>query len=61
MAQRELTPADYLAMLRRHWVMILILPLVGPRSATACRAFYRRYKSQTLVLVEQPSVPDRIS
>ena len=24
--QRELTPADYIAMLRRRWVLIVILP-----------------------------------
>ncbi len=27
--QRELTPADYIAMLRRRWVLIVVLALVG--------------------------------
>ena len=58
MAQRELTPADYMAMLRRHWVLIAILALVGPPLAYGVsRVSADRYKSQTLVLVEQPSVP----
>ena len=58
MAQRELTPADYLAMLRRHWVMILACTLVGgPLAYGVSRVLPVKYKSQTLVLVEQQSVP----
>jgi polysaccharide chain length determinant protein (PEP-CTERM system associated) len=58
MAQRELTPADYLAMLRRHWVMILVLTIVGgPLAYGVSRLLPVKYKSQTLVLVEQQSVP----
>jgi polysaccharide chain length determinant protein (PEP-CTERM system associated) len=58
MAQRELTPADYLAMLRRHWVMILVCTLVGgPLAYGVSRVLPVKYKSQTLVLVEQQSVP----
>ena len=58
MAQRELTPADYLAMLRRHWVMIVICTLVGgPLAYGVSRVLPVKYKSQTLVLVEQQSVP----
>jgi polysaccharide chain length determinant protein (PEP-CTERM system associated) len=58
MTQRELTPADYLAMLRRHWVMILILTVVGgPLAYGVSRLLPVKYKSQTLVLVEQQSVP----
>jgi len=58
MAQRELTPADYIAMLRRHWVMILVLTVVGgPLAYGVSRLLPVKYKSQTLVLVEQQSVP----
>ena len=58
MTQRELTPSDYLAMLRRHWVLILILALVGPALGYGVsRVLPSRFKSSTLVLVEQPSVP----
>ena len=58
MTQRELTPADYLAMLRRHWVLIVVLTLIGgPLAYGVSRFLPNRYKSQTLVLVEQPTVP----
>src|SRR3984885_4745466 len=58
MAQRELTPADYLAMLRRHWILILVCTLVGgPLAYGVSRLLPVKYKSQTLVLVEQQSVP----
>jgi polysaccharide chain length determinant protein (PEP-CTERM system associated) len=58
MTQRELTPSDYLAMLRRHWVMIVILAVIGPPLGYGVSKFLpNRFKSTTLVLVEQPSVP----
>ncbi len=58
MAQRDFTPADYVAMLRRRWVMIVILALVGPPLAYGVSRFLpSRYKSQTLVLVQEPTVP----
>jgi polysaccharide chain length determinant protein (PEP-CTERM system associated) len=58
MAQREWTAADYLAMLRRHWVMIVICTLVGgPLAYGVSRFLPVKYKSQTLVLIEQQSVP----
>jgi polysaccharide chain length determinant protein (PEP-CTERM system associated) len=58
MAQRELSPADYVAMLKRHWVMVLICTLVGgPLAYGVSRVLPVKYKSQTLVLVEQQSVP----
>ena len=57
MAHRELTPADYIAMLRRRWVLILVLTVIGPPLAYGVSQFLpSRYKSQTLVLVQQPSV-----
>src|ERR1700674_3726466 len=61
MTQRELTPADYLAMLRRRWVLILVLTLVGgPLAYGVSRFLPSRYKSQTLVLVQQPTVSSDI-
>jgi polysaccharide chain length determinant protein (PEP-CTERM system associated) len=58
MTQRELTPADYIAMLRRHWVLITVLAMIGPPLAYGVSRFLpSRYKSQTLVLVEDPTVP----
>lgn len=61
MEQRELTPADYMAMLRRRWVLILVLTLIGgPLAYGVARVLPDRYKSQTLVLVQQPTVPEDI-
>ncbi|MGA8223989.1 MAG: Wzz/FepE/Etk N-terminal domain-containing protein [Candidatus Acidiferrales bacterium] len=61
MTQRELTPADYIAMLRRRWVLILVLTLVGgPLAYGVARVLPNRYKSQTLVLVQQPTVSQDI-
>jgi polysaccharide chain length determinant protein (PEP-CTERM system associated) len=61
MAQRELTPADYMAMLRRRWVLIAVLALVGPPLAYAVsRILPEKFRSQTLVLIEQPTVSNKI-
>jgi len=58
MTQRELTPADYLAMLRRRWILIAIFAVIGPPLAFGVSLLLpSRYMSQTLVLVEPPSVP----
>jgi protein tyrosine kinase modulator len=58
MVPRELAPADYIAMFRRRWVLILVLTLVGgPLAYGVSRLLQTVYKSTTLVLVEQPSVP----
>src|SRR5271170_3753297 len=58
MAQREMTAADYLSMLRRHWIMILMCTLLGgPLAYGVARVLPVKYKSQTLVLIEQQSVP----
>jgi len=61
MGERELTIADYMAMLRRRWILIVVLALVGgPLAYGVSRFLPNRYKSQTLVLVEQPSIPSDI-
>lgn len=58
---RELTPADILAKLRRRWVLILVLALVGaPLAYGVSRFLPNRYKSQTVVLVQPPNVPSSI-
>jgi polysaccharide chain length determinant protein (PEP-CTERM system associated) len=61
MTERELTLADYMAMLRRRWVLIVVLGVVGgPIAYGVSRYLPDRYKSETLVLVERPSVPEKI-
>ncbi|MFZ0968139.1 MAG: Wzz/FepE/Etk N-terminal domain-containing protein, partial [Candidatus Acidiferrales bacterium] len=61
MTQRQLTPADYVAMLRRRWMLIAILTLVGgPLAYGVSRLLPNRYKSQTLVLVDAPTVPSDV-
>ena len=57
MLERELTFEDYIGMLRRRWPLILILAVVGaPLAYGVSRYLPNRYKSQTLVMVEQPTV-----
>ena len=61
MAQRELTPTDYIAMLRRRWMLITVLAVVGPPLAYGVsRLLPNKYKSQTLVIIEQPTVSKKI-
>jgi polysaccharide chain length determinant protein (PEP-CTERM system associated) len=61
MTERELTTADYIAILRRRWVLITILALVGaPLAYGVARMLPARYKSQTLVLVQPPTVSSKI-
>src|SRR5579863_1014283 len=58
MTQRELTPQDYVAILRRRWILITVLALVGgPLAYGISRFLPNEYTSTTMVLVEQPSVP----
>ncbi len=58
MTQRELTLQDYIAMLRRRWVLIVTLAIIGPPLAYGVsRILPNRYKSTTLVLVAEPTVP----
>jgi polysaccharide chain length determinant protein (PEP-CTERM system associated) len=61
MSERELTPADYLAMLRRRWVLIVVLAIVGaPLAYGVSRFLPNKFKSQTLVLIEQPTISSDI-
>jgi len=58
MTQRELTPQDYVAIVRRRWLLIVTLAIIGPPLAYGvARLLPNRYKSQTLVLVAEPTVP----
>jgi polysaccharide chain length determinant protein (PEP-CTERM system associated) len=57
--QRQLTFQDYVAILKRRWVMIGLLTILGGGIAIlTARILPKRYTSQTLVLVQQPTVPE---
>lgn len=61
MTRREMTPADYIAMLRRRWVLIVVLAVIGPPLAYGvARILPAKYKSQTLVLVQPPTISSKI-
>ena len=61
MMPRERTAGDYMAMLRRRWILILVLTIIGPPLAYGVSRFFpNRYKSQTLVLIQPPNVPTTI-
>jgi protein tyrosine kinase modulator len=61
MTQRELTPADYIAMLRRRWALIVVCMVIGPPLLYGISLVLpTQYTSQTLVLVQQPTVPSDI-
>ena len=58
MFERELTAEDYIAMLRRRWLLIVILAIVGTPIAYGISLLLPSvYKSQTLVMVQEPTVP----
>src|SRR4051812_28095728 len=55
--QRELTIEDYLDILRRRWILILVFIILGLASGLAAtKMLPKRYTSETLVLVEQPNI-----
>ena len=56
---RPLETRDYVAILRRRWWLLTIAAIVGVAVGyLVALALPRRYTSQTLVLVEPPTVPD---
>jgi polysaccharide chain length determinant protein (PEP-CTERM system associated) len=56
-----MTVEDYVGILRRRWWIVLIPVVLGPIIGYSVSLFMpEKYTSQTLVLVEQPKVPDRI-
>lgn len=55
---KQLGLNDYLRMLRRGWWLIAVLTVLGAAIGYGATHFFpRQYKSQTLVLVQQPTVP----
>jgi polysaccharide chain length determinant protein (PEP-CTERM system associated) len=59
--QRELKVEDYWQILRRRLWIILVPAILGPIVAVAITFFlHERYKSTTLVLVEDQKVPDSV-
>ena len=55
---RTLTIEDAIAILRKHWPVLLVLAVVGAGIGwETARVLPKRYKSETVVLVEQPGVP----
>jgi polysaccharide chain length determinant protein (PEP-CTERM system associated) len=59
-ANRELTPADAKRVLRRYWWILPISTVVLTMAGyVAAKVLPKRYTSQTMVLVEQPSVPTK--
>jgi polysaccharide chain length determinant protein (PEP-CTERM system associated) len=57
--ERELRLEDYIAILRRRWLIILSLSVIGCGVGFGIAHFLpKRYTSKTLVLVQQPTVPD---
>lgn len=59
LANRQYSIEDYLAMMRRRWLALLLPALIIPALTYAASLLIpNRYTSQTLVLVEQPRVPE---
>src|ERR1700722_16485104 len=55
---REWTMADYMGMLRRRWVLIVVLAAIGgPLGYGISLCIPSRFVSRTLVLVQQQTVP----
>ena len=55
---RQLDFDDYVEIFRRRWWLVILLALVGAGAGFGLAHFLpKRYTSQTLVLVEQPTVP----
>jgi len=55
---RQLDFDDYLEIFRRRWWLVTVLALIGTGAGYGLAHFLpKRYTSQTLVLVEQPTVP----
>src|SRR5579875_1536859 len=61
LGHRSLTLEDYLTILKRRWLVILIPTVAVPLIALAISFWVTPvYTSQTLVLIEQQKVPDDI-
>ena len=59
LGHRPLETRDYIAILRRRWWLLLGLAILGVSAGySLCLVIPSQYTSQTLVLVEPPTVPD---
>ncbi|MCU1241328.1 MAG: uncharacterized protein JWO71_2054 [Candidatus Acidoferrum typicum] len=59
--QRELTLDDYIAILRRRlWIIVVPAVVFGIAAYTMSLFLASRYTSQTVVLVEEPAVPESL-
>ena len=55
---RQLSSEDYIEIVRRRWWLVMALALLGAGAGYGLAHFLpKHYTSQTLVLVEQPTVP----
>jgi len=61
MTQREWTARDYMTLLRRWWVLIIALGVVGLLLGYGISRFLpNRYESQSKILVQQPTVSSNV-
>jgi len=61
MIRSELKPADYIVILKRRWVPIVVLALIGgPLGYAVSRVLPARYTSQTTILVQQPTISEKV-
>jgi len=59
LGHRELAFEDYLAILRRRlWIIVIPAVLLGAGAYLVSQRIPNRYTSQTLVMVEEPKVPE---
>lgn len=55
---KELAPEDYVGIFRRRWLLVIALGIAGGAAGYGVTHFLpKKYKSQTLVLVQQQTVP----
>src|SRR5262245_48009726 len=58
LGHRQMDVSDYVGILRRRWRLIAVFTVLGSVCGFAVLRFVpKRYTSETLVLVQQPSVP----
>ena len=59
MVRDEMTLEDLIGIVRRRWLLLTVMAVLGVALGYgATRVLPKRYTSQTLVLVEQPKVPE---